>query len=118
MKELARRAANLDPTFFFPPFMDGWIDIQAGKVADAIPHFQKAKALESPPFVAAWLGYAYGVTGDRKRAMAAIEESKTTALRGHVPPFNLAIVYLGLGDHARALDYLERAYAADSRLDG
>ena len=114
-KELARRAANLDPTFFFPPFMDGWIDIQAGKVNDAIPHFQKAKALESPPFVAAWLGYAYGVTGDRKRAMAAIEELKTLSLRGYVPPFNLAIVYLGLGDRARALEYLERAYEADSQ---
>jgi predicted Zn-dependent protease len=54
--------------------MEGWIDIQAGKVADAIPHFQKAKALESPPFVTAWLGYAYGATGDRKRALAALEE--------------------------------------------
>ncbi len=114
-KDLSRRAANLDPTFFFPPLMDGWIDIQAGKVNDAIPHIQKAKALESPPFVAAWLGYAYGVTGDRERAMAAIEELKRTSLQGYVPPFNLAIVYLGLGDRARALDYLERAYDADSQ---
>ena len=32
-----------------------------------------------------------------------------------MPPFNLAIVYLGLGDRARALDYLEQAYAADSQ---
>jgi serine/threonine protein kinase/tetratricopeptide (TPR) repeat protein len=114
-RELAGRAANLDPTFFFPPFMDGWIDIQEGKVNDAIPHLLKAKALESPPFVAAWLGYAYGVTGDRKRAIAAVEELKTTSLRGYVPPFNLAIVYLGLGDRARALEYLERAYDVDSQ---
>ena len=32
-----------------------------------------------------------------------------------MPPFNLAIVYLGLGDRARALDYLERASDADSQ---
>jgi serine/threonine protein kinase/Flp pilus assembly protein TadD len=114
-KDLARKAATLDPTFFFPPFMDGWIAIQEGKVRDAIPHFQKAKALESPPFVAAWLGYAYGVTGDRTRALAAIEELKKTSLKGYVPPFNLAIVHLGLGDRARALDYLERAYDAESQ---
>ena len=114
-KELSRRAANLDPTFFFPPFMDGWIDIQAGKVSDAIPQLQRAGAMQPPPFVAAWLGYAYGATGDRKRAMAAIEEMKTTSLRGYVPPFNLAIVYLGLGDRARALDYLERASDVDSQ---
>jgi len=35
---------------------------------------------------------------------------------GQVLPFNLALVYLGLGDHARALDYLERALAADSQM--
>ena len=114
-KALAGRAGNLDPTFFFPPFMDGWIDIQAGKVNDAIPQFQKARALGSPPFVTAWLGYAYGVAGDRTRAMATIEELKRTSLKGYVPPFNLAIVYLGLGDRALALDFLERAYDAESQ---
>jgi len=32
-----------------------------------------------------------------------------------VPPFNLAIVYLVMGDRARDLDALEKAYAADSQ---
>ena len=31
-------------------------------------------------------------------------------------PFNLALVYLGLGDRARALDHLEQALAADSQM--
>jgi len=39
-------------------------------------------------------------------------------LHGNVPPFNLALVYLGLGDHKRALDYLEEAYASDSQWMG
>ena len=47
--------------------------------------------------------------------MAAIEELKATSLKGYVPPFNLAIVYLGLGDRARALDYLEQAYDVNSQ---
>ena len=114
-KEEARKASVLDPTFFFAPWAYGWIDIQAGNVRDAIPEFQKAKALESPPFVTAWLGYAYGASGDRTRAMAVIEELKKASLHGYVPPFNLAIVYLGLGDRARALEYLERAYAVNSQ---
>jgi TolB-like protein/Tfp pilus assembly protein PilF len=114
-RELARRTAELDPTFFFGPFSLAWIDIQAGKVSDAIPEFKNALALESPPFVTAWLGYAFGASGDRSSAMATIEELKKKSLHGYVPPFNLAIVYLGLGDHARALEYLERAHAADSQ---
>jgi hypothetical protein len=37
-------------------------------------------------------------------------------LERKVLPFNLALVYLGLGDHGRALDNLERALAADSQM--
>ena len=44
-KEQARRAEEIDPTFFFPAFSYGWIDIQAGKVGDAIEPFQKAKTM-------------------------------------------------------------------------
>jgi hypothetical protein len=35
---------------------------------------------------------------------------------GRKPPFNLALVYFGLGDHERALGNLERALAADSQM--
>ena len=114
-KEQVRRAADLDPTFFLAPHTYGWIDLEAGKPAVAIPEFQKAAAMESPAFVTAYLGYAYGASGDRARAMAQIEAIKKNSLHGHVPPFNLAIVYLGLGNHARALGYQEKAYASDSQ---
>ena len=50
--------------------------------------------------------------------MAELEDLKKRSLRGSVTPFNLALVYLGLGDRARALDYLEKAYAADSQWLG
>jgi TolB-like protein/Flp pilus assembly protein TadD len=114
-KEQVKRAADLDPTFFFVPLTYGWIDLEAGKAAAAIPEFEKAAAMESPSFVTAYLGYAYGASGDRARAMAQIEAMKKNSLHGYVPPFNLAIVYLGLGDRGRALDYLEQAYASDSQ---
>ncbi len=117
-KEQARRAADLDPTFFFPPWENGWIDLQAGKVKDAIPQFQKAKAMESPAFVSAWLAYAYGVSGDRARALAELEELKKSSLRGSVTAFNMALVSLGSGDHARAVSYLEQAYASDTQWLG
>ena len=35
-----------------------------------------------------------------------------------VTPFNMALVSIGLGDRARALDYLEKAYATDSEWLG
>jgi adenylate cyclase len=71
-KQEARKAGDLDPAFFFAHYTAGWIDIEAGKISDAVPELQKATAIDSPAWVAAVLGYAYGASGDRPRAMAAI----------------------------------------------
>ena len=114
-KDEARKAAELDPTFFFPQMQFGWIELQQGNVRAAIPKLEKANAMQAPPFVTAYLGYAYGAAGDKAKASAMIEEIKKKAVGDFVPPFNLALVYLGLGDHALALDYLEQASAADSQ---
>jgi Tfp pilus assembly protein PilF len=72
--------------------------------------------MDAPPFVTAYLGYAHGAAGDRVSAMAALESLKKMSKSGQVLPFNLALVYLGLGDHARALDNLEQALKGDSQM--
>jgi len=117
-KDLVKRASDLDPSFFFPAWQNGWLDIQAGNVREAIPELLKAKSMDSPAFAGAWLGYAYGASGDRVRAQAELAELKSKALRGYVSPFNLALIYLGLGDRERALNYLEQSYTADSQWLG
>ncbi len=114
-KDEARRGVELDPTFFFPQMQLGWIALEQGKVRAAIPELEKAAAMESPPFATAYLGYAYGAAGDRARALATIEELKKKSVRGYVPPFNLAIVHLGLGDLESAIDLLEQASADESQ---
>jgi adenylate cyclase len=114
-RQQARKAADLDPTFFLPHYTIGWINIEAGKIRDAIPELQRADTMDSPVWVAALLGYAYGASGDRAHAMAEIAELNKRSLHGYVEPFSLAIVYLGMGDRERALDGLEKAYAAHSQ---
>ncbi len=113
--EQARRAADLDSTFFFSPFMLGWIDLEQGKAKDAIPYLRMSASMQAPSFAAAWLGYAYGASGDRANARAQIAEQNKMSLHGYIPPFNLALIYLGMGDNARAMDYLEQAYSAHSQ---
>jgi tetratricopeptide (TPR) repeat protein len=115
-KKLGRRAAELDPTYFFPVMIDGWADLEVGKFREAIPALKKAKAMESPPFVTAFLAFAYGAAGDRQAAMRELAELEKISRDANILPFNLALVYLGLGDRARTLDNLERALAADSQM--
>ncbi len=117
-KQQAKRAEELDPTFFFPQFEYGWLAIEARNFADAIAPIKKAKGLGAPAFVTAWLAYAYAASGDRAHAMSEIEDLKKMSLHGEVTPFNLAVVELGFGNHRRAIDYLERAYASDSQWMG
>jgi serine/threonine-protein kinase len=93
----------------------GWIALEQGNVRAAIPELEKAAAMESPPFVTAFLGYAYGAAGDRARALATIEQLKKKSVHGYVPPFNLAIIHVGLGDLERAMDLLEQASSDDSQ---
>jgi len=115
-QELGRKARELDPAFFMAHgWIGGWSDIQQGKAAQAVIELEQAHALESPPWIAAWLGYAYGAAGYPVKARAIIEELQRRSVHGYVPPFNLAIVYLGMGDRKRALDGLEEAYKAKSQ---
>jgi tetratricopeptide (TPR) repeat protein len=109
--EVADKAAELDPTLF-THVGKGWIHLWAGNVTAAIAELQRADTSDSPPWSEALLGYAYGASGDRTAATAIIEEMNRKSLHGYVPPFNLAIVYLGMGDSERAMDYLEHAYSA------
>jgi serine/threonine-protein kinase len=115
-KALARRAMELDPAFFFPVMVEGWADLDAGHYREALPALKRAQSLDAPPFVTAYLALAYGLGGDRSSALAELAALRKMSSDGSVLPFNLALVKLGLGDRAGALDGLEQAYAANSQL--
>jgi len=114
-KEQCRKALELDPNSFFAQWALGWTDLAAGKFNEAIPELEKARAMDSPPFVAGYLGYAYAAAGERAKAEAVIAELNQMSSQRFVSPFCTAIIYLGLGDKEWALDGLEKAYEARSQ---
>ena len=73
--------------------------------------------MDAPPFVSAYLAYAYGAAGDRTRAMAELEDLKKVS-KGHGG--RRALVQPGARvsrtrRRARALDNLEQAYDNNSQ---
>jgi len=90
-------------------------DLEAGKFKEAIPELEQAAAMDSPPFVAGFLGYAYAKSGDHAKAETIVTELNQMSSRRFVSPFCTAIVYLGLGDKERALEGLEKSYEARSQ---
>jgi Flp pilus assembly protein TadD len=113
---LTKRAAELDPTYFFPVMIEGWLRLEQGNPGAAAADLRKAVSMSAPPFVTAYLAYALGAAGDRAGAMRELQSLEKMSPDGKVLPFNLALVYLGVGDHARALDTLDKAYDGDSQL--
>jgi tetratricopeptide (TPR) repeat protein len=116
VKELVRKTGELDPTFFGSPQLDAWLDFQLGRDRDAVPKLERARTMDAPPFITAFLAYAYGKSGDRRRARSTLAELERMSPGHQVAPLNLALVYLGLGDRDRAIDCLEQAYAANSEF--
>jgi TolB-like protein/DNA-binding winged helix-turn-helix (wHTH) protein/Tfp pilus assembly protein PilF len=80
-----------------------------GDWARAVPLLEKANALGNPDAMP-WLGYAYGVAGRRREALALVSQMEALSRTQYVSPQNVAFVYLGLGDKDRALAGLEKAY--------
>jgi len=115
VRALAQRATELDPTFFFAPEGEASFDLQVGRYREAIPLLEKSRGMGAPSFVTANLAYAYGKVGDRAHAAAALADLKRMSRSGEGAPYDLAVYYLGQGDTPHALDYLERAFAADAQ---
>jgi eukaryotic-like serine/threonine-protein kinase len=62
------------------------------------------------------LGHAMGVAGDRSGAQAVLSQLLKRREHQYVSPYDVALIYAGLGDTHEALDWLQRAYQERSSL--
>ena len=109
-------ALELDADFWGAHWGLGHYHRRRGDYARAIDAFEKAVALKGGHSLAiSALGYTLAVAGQRDRAQQTIEQLKRLSNESYVPPFHTATVYVGLGEHEKALDWLERAFHARSR---
>jgi tetratricopeptide (TPR) repeat protein len=69
-------------------------------------------ATHGSPVTLGDLGHAYAVAGQHDTAQAILEQLLVRSQPGFVSPEILANIYCGLDDRERAMDWLEKAYAA------
>ncbi len=115
------KAIEMEPRFAYAHSWLGFAYEKKGMRQKAIEEFQKAVELSggSPGFRAA-LGHAYGLAGNRPEARKIAEKLTVLFLskQFYVSPYDMAIIYTGLGEKDQAFDWLERAYAVhDPALD-
>ena len=56
------------------------------------------------------LGLAYALAGNRGEALKLAGQLNEQSKQRYISPFNRAVIYGGLGDKRRAMEWLEKAY--------
>jgi tetratricopeptide (TPR) repeat protein len=64
----------------------------------------------------AWLGHAYARGGHKGEALDFLQKLGALSKEQYVSPYNVAVLYIGLGDKDRAIEWLERAVQERSGL--
>ena len=127
--EQLHRAIEVDPTFWFSHCFLGRAYEQKGKLPEAIAEFQRALELEEDNAeIWSGLGHAYALSGQRAEAQKVLEHLKGVSAHSWVAPYNIAVIYAGLGEKEQAFAFLDQAYkdrsyylptylATDARID-
>jgi TolB-like protein/DNA-binding winged helix-turn-helix (wHTH) protein/Tfp pilus assembly protein PilF len=86
-----------------------------GMFKEAIAEHEKAVALlPETPLYLGMLGNVYGLAGKKAQALKVLDQLKEQSKRKYVAPYDIALVYIGLGDKDQAFAWLEKAYQAHS----
>ena len=126
--EQLRYSIDLDPNYWFDYCFLGRAYEQKGRLPEAIEAFQRGLALEGNIELWSGLGHAYAVSGRRDEAQKVLDHLKELSAHSYVAPYNVAVIYAGLGEKDEAFTWLNRAYddrsytlveylTTDARLD-
>jgi eukaryotic-like serine/threonine-protein kinase len=115
--EQLRKTLELVPDYGLALWYRGWNYEQKRMYADALKDMRHAKeVLKGNISVDADIGHVYAVSGDKEAAGRVIDELKTAAGSRYVNPFEIALIYVGLGDKDRAFEWLDTAYRERSDM--
>jgi hypothetical protein len=60
--------------------------------------------------MAAALGHVYAVSGRKDLAINVLAQLEQLSKQRYVAPFEVAVIYVGLGDKEKTFEWLEKAY--------
>ena len=109
--KLYQKGLEMDPSHFGGHFGLSEVYELKGMHEEAIKELQKAIDVggrTSGPL--AMLGHAYATSGRKGEAQKLLAELNQMSTQTYVSPYDLAILYLGLGDKDRAIEQLNKAY--------
>ena len=106
-----RLGVELDPLNGTAHRRLGAVYVLAGKHKEAIAELREGVRLSGEtPIAQADLGHAYGVAGMQAEVRKVLDELRRLSRSHYVDATRFALVYTGLGERDRAMEWLEKAY--------
>src|SRR5262249_3738524 len=99
--EVLTKLVELEPQFHVSHGILGWVYAALGRLDEAIASIELALShAKSPRWISA-LGHLYGRVGKKEKAVRCLKELEELSEDVYVSPWDLAMVYSGLGDLER-----------------
>jgi TolB-like protein/class 3 adenylate cyclase/Tfp pilus assembly protein PilF len=112
---VCRKALELNPHFLGAQMVLGDAYLMKQMYGEAIAQFQTIRtSVGNAPVGLGKLGRAYAISGQLAEADKVLKELTGFLQRGHKVQFDIALVYHGLGNREKALDWLEKAFAVET----
>jgi serine/threonine-protein kinase len=101
----------LDPTFYKGYTAMGRCYALMGRYSEAIAMLERGWALAGDiPNVLAAMAQIHAMAGNERRARQLLDDLTELGRTGYVSNTCFAIIHIGLGETARALDWLEKGF--------
>ncbi len=115
--QILRSAVNVNPDFWLAHLFIARTYMNKGMWPEAIAAANKAREITNGNAEATGtVGYALGRSGDLAGARRILSELEDAKNPRYIPAYTIAQVYLGMGDRAKALEQLEKAYEGKETL--
>jgi DNA-binding winged helix-turn-helix (wHTH) protein/TolB-like protein/Tfp pilus assembly protein PilF len=106
-----RKVIDLDPYYARAYTRLGMTYAVKGAFTDAIREFGESERLAgADPYLDGLLGYARARSGNTVKAREVLEQLIRRSRRENVPAYSMALVYIGLGERDKALEWLDKAF--------
>jgi TolB-like protein/Tfp pilus assembly protein PilF len=107
-----QKVLTTNPDFYLARVTLGMAYVQKAEFDKAIAELTRALEADRLPVVLGVLGHAFGIAGQRERAVQIMEELEELSNRAYVPPYSVGLIHASLGEKDEAFVWFERAFAA------
>ncbi len=106
-----QKTFELDANYYIAHMFASSAYIEKGMYAEAIAEARNARGLSGvSSYPTAFLGYALAKSGKQAEARSVLEELLKLSTERYVSPYNIALIYNGLDERDKTLDWLGKGY--------